>query len=157
MEVRKASNRIKCIPWTSKEQILDLFRELVGGIQRKAVLKSKSAAEGCQVLKDSILQVQEWHVLEHAGGWSHCLKANLWLSWDTKAAYRRWKQGQATKEECRYIVHICRDGIRKVKAHLELRDKKKGTSQTAQKHFRCFSSTGINKEKMDLCWMDWAN
>lgn len=57
----------------------------------------------------------------------------------TKAAYRRWKQGQATKEECRDIVQTCRDGVRKVKAHLELRDKEKETSRTTRKNFRCFS------------------
>lgn len=64
MEVSKASSRIRYIPWTSREQILGLFRGLVGGIQRKVALKSKSAVEGCQVLKDSVLQVQERHILE---------------------------------------------------------------------------------------------
>ena len=38
-----------------------------------------------------------------------------------KAAHRRWKQRQATKEEFGNIAWACRDGIRKAKCHLELR------------------------------------
>ena len=38
-----------------------------------------------------------------------------------KAAYRRWKQGQATKEEFRNFPQVCRDGVRKDRTQLQLR------------------------------------
>ncbi|XP_068809548.1 uncharacterized protein [Struthio camelus] len=49
-----------------------------------------------------------------------------------KEVYRMWKRGQATWEEYRDVVRVCRDATRKTKAHLELnlardvKDNKKG-------------------------------
>lgn len=37
-----------------------------------------------------------------------------------KEACNRWKQVQAIQEQCRNAVLVCRDGVRKAKAHLEL-------------------------------------
>ena len=37
-----------------------------------------------------------------------------------KEVYKSWKQGQVTQEEYRDTVQLCRDGVRKAKAHLEL-------------------------------------
>ena len=34
--------------------------------------------------------------------------------------HRQWKQGQVTWEEYRDAAHLCRDGVRKAKAQLEL-------------------------------------
>lgn len=34
--------------------------------------------------------------------------------------YKRWKVGQVTQEEHRDTVQLCRDGVRKAKAHLDL-------------------------------------
>ena len=51
--------------------------------------------------------------------------------WKRKV-YRTWKEGQATWEEYRNIVRICRKPTRKAKVHLELnlardvKDNKKG-------------------------------
>ena len=47
--------------------------------------------------------------------------------------YRKWKQGCVAWEECRAVVCVCRDKIRKAKVHVELnlvrdaKDNKKGT------------------------------
>jgi len=49
------------------------------------------------------------------------------------ATYRRWKQGQATKEGFRNIAQACRDGARKAKAQLELA----GMSRARQRASAC--------------------
>lgn len=38
-----------------------------------------------------------------------------------KDTHKRWKQGQATWEEYKDIVHTCMNGVRKAKAQLELK------------------------------------
>ncbi|GAB0205688.1 mitochondrial enolase superfamily member 1 [Grus japonensis] len=49
-----------------------------------------------------------------------------------KEVYQMWKKGEATWEEYRNVVRVCRDATRKAKAHLELKlardvkDNKKG-------------------------------
>ncbi|KAK4815257.1 hypothetical protein QYF61_023993 [Mycteria americana] len=54
-------------------------------------------------------------------------KRPAWLSRDLlvklkskRELHRQWKQGQATGEECRDAARLCRDGVRKAKAQLEL-------------------------------------
>lgn len=38
-----------------------------------------------------------------------------------KEEYDRWKLGQVMQEKYKHIVRACRDGVRKTRAHLELR------------------------------------
>ena len=37
-----------------------------------------------------------------------------------KKVHRQWKQTQVLWEECREAARLCRDGVRKTKAYLEL-------------------------------------
>ena len=38
-----------------------------------------------------------------------------------KDTHRKWKEGQATKEEYRQVARNCKDGIRRAKAENDLR------------------------------------
>ena len=51
-------------------------------------------------------------------------KGQAWLNWDLlvklerkKKMYRQWKQRQVTWEESRNAARMCRDGVKKAKAH----------------------------------------
>ena len=49
------------------------------------------------------------------------LDRDLWLELRNKRkVYGLWNRGQATHEDCKYIVKLCREKIRKDKAQLEL-------------------------------------
>ncbi|RLW96749.1 hypothetical protein EAI66_26110 [Escherichia coli] len=49
------------------------------------------------------------------------LNRDLWLELKNKRkVYGLWKSGQATYEDYRYVVKLCREKIRKAKAQLEL-------------------------------------
>lgn len=66
------------------------------------------------------------------------------------AAYRRGKQGQATKEEFRNIAQTCRDAVRKAKAHIKVM--LTGNSKSNQKScFCCISRKMLNE------WSPWLN
>ena len=64
-----------------------------------------------------------------------------------KATHRRWKQGHASWEEYGDAARVCRDGIRKAKAQLELnlardvKNRKKG-------FYRCVGQKRKTKEKV---------
>ena len=47
---------------------------------------------------------------------------------EKREMYRRWKQGCVSWEEYRAVVSVCRDRIRKAKAHLtrDVKDNRKG-------------------------------
>ena len=49
------------------------------------------------------------------------LNRDLWLELKNKReVYGLWKSGQATYDDYRYVVKLCREKIRKAKAQLEL-------------------------------------
>ena len=49
------------------------------------------------------------------------LNRELWLELrKKKRVYDLWKRGQATQKDYKDVVRMCRDKIRKAKAHLEL-------------------------------------
>lgn len=61
------------------------------------------------------------------------LNRELWLELRRKKrVYNLWKRGQVTREDYKDVARLCRDKIRKAKAHLELslataiKDNKKG-------------------------------
>ena len=63
--------------------------------------------------------------------------------------HKQWKQGQVTWEEYRDAARLCRDGVRKAKAQLELdlaRDTKKNKKTFVCFHvdFACFSVLVLN-------------
>lgn len=87
----------------------------------------KGAQESWQVFNEGILQAQQWAILI-LGKTSRHTGRSLWLNWEPmmepqhkKAAYRRWKQEQAAKEEFRNFPQVCRDNIKKARTQLQLR------------------------------------
>ncbi|KAK4810519.1 LOW QUALITY PROTEIN: hypothetical protein QYF61_004482, partial [Mycteria americana] len=103
-----------------------LFKELVDGTPWETALRDKGAEQSWQLFKDVFLRVQELSVLM-------CKKSGkegrrpAWLSKDLllkvqrkKEMHRQWNQGCVSWEEYRDTAWMCRDGIRKAKAQLEL-------------------------------------
>jgi len=61
--------------------------------------------------------------LVHPNKQAACMKVNKELLTEVrhkKGVYKSWKRGQVTQEEYRDNVQLCRDGVRKAKAHLEM-------------------------------------
>ena len=118
---------------TSKTAVLDfwradfeLLRTLVGRVPWEAVLKGRGVQEGWALLKKEILTAQERSV-------PTCPKTSrrgrrpAWLNRELrlvlsrkKRVYNLWKKGQATEEDYKDVARLCREKIRKAKAHLEL-------------------------------------
>ena len=111
-----------------------LFRELVNKMPWETVLKSEVVEQSWQIFKEAFLRAQELSI-------PRCRKSGkegkrpAWLNQDLlvklkskKRMHRQWKQGQVLWEEYKEAARLCRDGVRKAKAQLELnlaRDAKK--------------------------------
>ncbi|XP_066858563.1 LINE-1 reverse transcriptase homolog [Anser cygnoides] len=118
---------------TSKTAVLDfrradfeLLRTLVGRVPWEAVLKGRGVQEGWALLKKEIVMAQERSV-------PTCPKTSwrgrrpAWLNRELqlvlsrkKKVYNLWKKGRATEEDYKDVARLCREKIRKAKAHLEL-------------------------------------
>ena len=49
------------------------------------------------------------------------LNSELWLELrEKRGVYDLWEKGQATQEDYKDVVRLCREKIRRTKAHLEL-------------------------------------
>ncbi|KFQ26467.1 hypothetical protein N332_01936, partial [Mesitornis unicolor] len=115
-----------------------LFRDLVGRVPWEAVLKDKGVQEGWSPFKKDLLKVKEQAVpvcwkTSRRGRRPAWLNRELWLELrKKKRVYDLWKKGQASQEEYRATVRLCREKIRRAKAQLELnlasaaKDNKKG-------------------------------
>ncbi|KFO80809.1 hypothetical protein N303_13751, partial [Cuculus canorus] len=103
-----------------------LFKDLLGRTLWDTVLRDKRAEQSCQVFNDAFYKVQEHLVLRCRKSGKE-RKRPLWLSRDLlvrlkrkRELHRQCKQGQGNWEEYRDAAQLCRDGIRKAKAQLEL-------------------------------------
>uniref|UniRef100_A0A493T5Q6 Reverse transcriptase domain-containing protein n=1 Tax=Anas platyrhynchos platyrhynchos TaxID=8840 RepID=A0A493T5Q6_ANAPP len=118
---------------TSKTAVLDfrradfgLLRTLVGGVPWEVVLKGRGVQKGWALFKRQILMAQERSIpmrpkMSQRGRRPAWLNRELWLELRRKKrVYNLWKIGQATKEDYKDVARLCRDKIRKAKAHLEL-------------------------------------
>ncbi|KFV15714.1 hypothetical protein N339_02762, partial [Pterocles gutturalis] len=105
---------------------LQIFRELVERIPWETALRDKEAEQSWQIFKDAFHSAQDLSI-------PRCKKSGkigkrpVWLSQDLwlklkrkKKMHKKWKQGQVSWEEYRDIAQLCRDGVRKAKAQLEL-------------------------------------
>ncbi|KAK4821003.1 hypothetical protein QYF61_010734 [Mycteria americana] len=101
-----------------------LFKELVSRTPWETVFRDRGAQQSWQIFKDAFHKAQELLV-------PRCRKSGkegkrpAWLSRDVlvklkRELHRQWKQGQVTWEEYRNTARLCRDGVRKAKAQLEL-------------------------------------
>ena len=89
-------------------------------------MENVGAQEGWGDLKETVLKVQDLTIpmsrkmsrRARRPGW---LNRDLWLDLKNKRkVYGLWKSGQATYDDYRYVVKLCREKIRKAKAQLEL-------------------------------------
>jgi len=58
-----------------------------------------------------------------------------------------WKEGQATCEEYRNVVRVCRDATRKAKAQLELK-----MARDVKNNKKGFSTTSAVKGRLGTTW-----
>ena len=116
----------------------DLSKELLGGIPWVRDLVCKGVKESWSLFEHHFLHAQERYISlskksNKCGRRPTRISKHLQaeLRWKRKL-YAMWKEGQATWEEHRNIVRVCREEMRKAKAHLELnlakdvKDNKKG-------------------------------
>ncbi|GAB0209193.1 hypothetical protein GRJ2_003385000 [Grus japonensis] len=103
-----------------------LFKELVNRTLWETALRDKGAEQSWQIFKDAFYRAQELLI-------PRCKKSGkegkrlAWMSQDLlvklkgkKEMHRQWKRGQVSWEEYRDAARLCRDGVRKAKAQLEL-------------------------------------
>ncbi|KFZ53074.1 hypothetical protein N321_03743, partial [Antrostomus carolinensis] len=105
---------------------LQLFKGFLDGIPWETVLRDISTEQSWQVFKDTFPRAQEFSIPQHKKSSREGRKA-AWLSEDLfitlrekKEMYRQWKQACVAWEEYRDAVRMCRGGIRKEKAQMEL-------------------------------------
>ncbi|KFQ75881.1 hypothetical protein N337_12379, partial [Phoenicopterus ruber ruber] len=103
-----------------------LFRELEDGTPWENALRDKGAEQSWKLFKDIFLTAQELSIptcnKSGKGG-----RRPAWLSKvllvklkHKKEMQKQWNQGHVSWEEYRDAAQMCRDGIRKAKAQLEL-------------------------------------
>ncbi|KFQ80133.1 hypothetical protein N335_04342, partial [Phaethon lepturus] len=105
---------------------IQLFRELVSKTPWETALRDKGAEQSWQIFKDTFHRVQELSIPRGKKSRKEC-KRLAWLSQDLmvklkgkKEMHRQWKQGQVSREDYRDTAQLCRDGVRKAKAWLEV-------------------------------------
>ncbi|KFU97058.1 hypothetical protein N339_06908, partial [Pterocles gutturalis] len=103
-----------------------LFKELVERIPWETALRDKRTEQSWQIFKDAFRSAQELSVpwckksgkIGKRPAW---LSHDLWLKLKgKKKMHKQRKQGQVSWEEYRDTAWLCRDGVRKAKAQLEL-------------------------------------
>lgn len=126
MEVKKASSRVKYRPYFG----------LIQGTSRWDAMKGNLLMKTAKFLRTASSKHKNGMSLKMNRHYRRltCWTGTLRLSCSTKRAWSRWKQGQATREECQNTAQTWRDAFKKVKAHLNLRNKKQGTPRTTQKN-----------------------
>ena len=103
----------------------ELFKRLIGGVPWHSVLASKGVQESWLLFKKEVLRAQEQAVplsckMSRRGRRPAWMNRELFLRLrEKKRIYRLWKEGQATQNEYKEVVRMCRGEIRKAKAQLE--------------------------------------
>jgi len=104
-----------------------LFRELVSRTPWETVLRDRGAEQSWQIFKDTFHRAQELSVPRSKKSGKE-EKRPAWLSRDMlvklkgkRELHRHWKQGQVCWQEYRNAAQLCRDGVSRSKAQLELK------------------------------------
>ncbi|KFZ63214.1 hypothetical protein N338_03891, partial [Podiceps cristatus] len=103
-----------------------LFKELVDRTPWETALRDKGAEQSWQIFKDAFHSAQELSIPRckksgKKGKRLAWLSRDLWLKLkEKKEIHKQWKQGQVSWDEYKDVVLLCRDGVRKAKAWLEL-------------------------------------
>ncbi|PKU40120.1 adaptin ear-binding coat-associated protein 1 [Limosa lapponica baueri] len=123
-EVRKGVSKTSTLDFQRADFIL--FRSLVGKVPWEAALKVKGVQEGRVFFKEEVLKAQAQAIPVHCKV-SHPGKRPTWLNKEIgsqlrekRRVYDLWKKEQATQEDYKGVVKLCREKIRKAKAQLEL-------------------------------------
>ena len=105
-----------------------LFRSLADRVPWEAVLKGKGVQEGWTLFKEEILKAQEQafpicRKTSQQGRRLAWMNRVLWLELrkKRKRVYVLWNNWQATQEDCKDIVRLCREKVTRAKAQLEHR------------------------------------
>ncbi|KFQ55696.1 hypothetical protein N334_04196, partial [Pelecanus crispus] len=111
---------------TFRKANFQLFKELVRKKPWETVLRDRGTEQSWQIFKDAFHRAQELSVPK-------CKKSGkdgkrpAWLSRDLlvklkskRELHRQWKQGQVSWGEYRESASLCREGVRKAKARMEL-------------------------------------
>ncbi|KFW92656.1 hypothetical protein N336_07629, partial [Phalacrocorax carbo] len=123
-DMGKARSIVKTLNFRKDD--FQLFKELVTRTPWEMVLRDKGTEESWQIFKDAVHKAQELSV-------PRCKKSGkqgerpAWLSQDMlvklkskRELHRQWKQGQVSWEEYKDAAQLCRVGVRRAKARLEL-------------------------------------
>ncbi|PKU41015.1 rna-directed dna polymerase from mobile element jockey-like [Limosa lapponica baueri] len=105
---------------------LGLFKSLLDRVPWEAALKGKGVQEGWTFFREEVLKAQQQAVPVH-GKVSRPGKRPAWLNKEVRSQlgekrrlYGLWKKGQATQEDYKGGVKLCKEKIRKAKAQLDL-------------------------------------
>ncbi|KAG6924381.1 hypothetical protein G0U57_017597, partial [Chelydra serpentina] len=100
--------------------------ELMGKVPWEKNMRRKGVQESWLYFKEFLLRLQE-QTIPMCRKKSKYGRQPAWLNSEIladlkhkKAAYKKWKIGQMTREEYKNIAQACRSEIRKAKSHLEL-------------------------------------
>ncbi|KFM02997.1 hypothetical protein AS27_15497, partial [Aptenodytes forsteri] len=103
-----------------------LLKELVNRTPWETALRDKGAEQSWQIFKDTFYRPQELLIPTCKKSVKEG-KTLAWMSQDLlvklkgkKEMHRQWKQGQVSWEEYRDTAQLCRNGVMKAKARLEL-------------------------------------
>ena len=130
-----------------------MFKRLIGGISWHSVLVSKGVQESWLLFKKEVLKAQEQAVplsckMSQRGRRPAWMNRELLLRLrEKKRIYRLWKEGQATQNEYKEVVRMCRGEIRKAKAHLEF-NLAAGVKRNKKLFYKYINSTRRTKENI---------
>ncbi|KAK4821440.1 hypothetical protein QYF61_020023 [Mycteria americana] len=125
-----------------------LFRKLADRVPWDVVLKGKGVQEGWAFFKKEMLQAQEQAIprcrkMTQWGRRRAWLNRELWLELRKKRrVYDLWKKGQATQEDYKDVMRLCREKIRRAKDQLEL-----NLATAVKDNKKCFYKYTTNKRR----------
>jgi len=119
----RAINRITTLDFRRAK--FGLFKDLLRGIPSVRALEGRGVQESWSLFKYHFIHAQDWCIplsMKSSKG----VRRPAWMSKELLVklkwtfVYKMRKEGQATWEEYRNIVRVCREAMRKAKVHLEL-------------------------------------
>ncbi|KFQ61696.1 hypothetical protein N334_12538, partial [Pelecanus crispus] len=123
-DMGKARSTVRTINF--RKASFQLFKELVRRTQWETVLRDRGTEQSWQIFKDTFHRAQDLSVPKckksgKEGKRPAGLRRDLLVKLKSKRElHRQWKQGQVSWGEYREAAQLCRDGVRKAKAQLEL-------------------------------------
>ncbi|KAK4818351.1 hypothetical protein QYF61_011448 [Mycteria americana] len=130
-----------------KQKTLACLGDWLTRVPWEAVLNGKGVQEGWTFFRKETLKAQEqavprWRKMSRWGRLA-CLKRELWLELRKKRrVYNLWKKGQATQEDYKDVVRLCRKKMRRAKAQLQL-----NLSTAVKDNKKCFYTYISNKRR----------